>query len=95
MRILKFGLHAYKIRDPYSLVVPKGSVLLHCFKQEDLPTLWFACPDDAESEERTFHLLYTGDEFPLGKITYLNTIHIYDDKIVLHIFEEQPNANSQ
>lgn len=91
MRILKQALVAYKIGAPYCVSMPKGSRVLSVHQQNDVPTLWFAVPDTDETETKIFHLLYTGHEFPSGKTTFLDTVHIYDGKIVIHVLEEDQN----
>ena len=92
MRILKFSLINDSIATSYNLLLPVGSKVLHFDHQNDVPTIWCACPDTNEVETATFHICYTGHEFPPGKQTYLGLTMIYDRKIVLHLFQEHPES---
>jgi hypothetical protein len=75
------------------VMMPVGAKALHVDKQANDTSIfaWFlVTPKDTREEIRTFHVIGTGHEINDERLgDYLGTVLLYDDKIVVHVFEER------
>jgi hypothetical protein len=65
------------------LELPKYSTVLSVQMQNDVVTLWIEISDNPHTEERTFSIIHTGQNYLKG--IYLGTVQNF--RLVYHIFE--------
>jgi len=75
-----------------SIRIPRYSEVLHVNTQTDNDVMLWAIVDTEEPlTERFFYVAGTGHDLPSNIFTqyrYYGTVHVYDKRIVLHVFEE-------
>lgn len=85
-------IYKYQVHSPLvEIHMNKRTPILSAQMQEDIPTFWALCDEDAEMSFRRFHLFTTGEVIPqelLEKLRYIGTMQKTRSTYVVHLFEE-------
>lgn len=93
---MKKTIWKYKLPSTTSFFeMPEGAEILTVQLQNGTPCIWAIVNPDAKLEERTFVFVTTGGHIPAGdNQKYIGTFQLYDQQLVLHLFESiNPNKN--
>ena len=89
----QYSVYKYElpITDYVEKMLPKRAQILKVGVQRDIICIWaLISVKEPEREIRTFRIAGTGhpiDEAELLKSKYLDTVMIFDGKLVFHVFE--------
>lgn len=75
--------------------MPDGAKFLHAAAQHGHVTLWFLCDATAPIVRRKFFVCGTGHNLIDDGAKYLGTVLLYDDSLVLHVFETEGKSDAQ
>jgi hypothetical protein len=74
--------------DHTVLLIPAGGRVLHVDAQREEICLWVQVNPQAFPTPRRFFITGTGHPFPEAGLTHLGTVLLYQDALVVHVFEE-------
>jgi hypothetical protein len=87
--VWKFDFGAISELNDYArLWMPKFSEILTVKSQKNKLCLWCLCDDEEqEKEQRIFRICGTGHPIKKHELKYINTCLVYEENLVIHIFE--------
>jgi hypothetical protein len=89
MRIYKYQLHI-ESRMVYKLPAP--AEILHVGTQCGVPQMWVMVDPGSRMIDRIIHVIGTGHKMPKDTaFKYLDTIKLYGETLIFHVFEEIHN----
>lgn len=81
----------WKYRLPLTSVgtirMQRNATVLKVDKQQESLCLWAMVDTEADTEEVTFTIVGTGHKFSTTLGTYVGTVLVHNDSIVLHVFK--------
>lgn len=78
------------------LEMPKGAEILTVQPQNGVPCIWAIVDPDAPLEDRVFVSVTTGGYVPVNSNPkYIGTYQLYDQQLVLHLFESTTSNEKQ
>lgn len=74
----------------WALEIPRRAQILDIETQDSGFYLWALVDPDQPNEARMIHMTFTGNELPDTELPmdYLKTVHLPENGLVLHFFEE-------
>jgi hypothetical protein len=88
-RIYKYPLMPMSVQ---TITVIEGAKILSVYTQGGYPCIWaLVDPDRRGTEERVIRVYGTGDPIAdeiVGHLRFLGTVLLYNETLVLHVFEE-------
>lgn len=87
---MKKAVWKYNLSDRKRVVfkIPAGAKILSVQPQAGAGVMWVLVEPDKETEDRTFAIRCTGDEFDVThKEKYIGTYQLAGGSYVLHVFE--------
>lgn len=87
--MLKVYKYSVPAADCFELDLPTGAQILTVKTQYGKSQLWALVDPEAKTQKRIFRLAGTGHAVtePSEKLAYIDTILLFDDSLVLHLFE--------
>ena len=80
--------YPFPIIDNVEISLPKGSKILCVKTQKNDLFLWaLVDPDENETESVKFRIAGTGHPIEEENLEYIDTVLMYEDNFVLHIFK--------
>ena len=81
----------YALSTPWDLKfkIPKGGIVRHVDEQRNKICIWVEVEPENKLENREFHIVGTGHNFPkgIGGLEYLGTCKLDDGAYVFHVYE--------
>jgi hypothetical protein len=82
MKICKYTMD----QSIQTIALPVGSSIIKVDQQDNQVKMWALTPATEASELRTFEVIPTGCDVPVG-FNYLGTAILHGGSLVLHVFE--------
>ena len=90
--IWKYHLQPDLSRNITTIEIPIQHVILSVGQQDNEIMLWIMVDPESPLMQKRFFIIGTGHEMSAGQSKlifdkFIGTVHLYDGKLVLHIFE--------
>lgn len=83
-------IYKYELRELVNHIqLPVGAKILSAGGQRDTIQLWAEVdPNQKVTEQRTFRVAPTGDQYPDGERTLISLVMLNQGNYIFHVFEE-------
>jgi hypothetical protein len=84
--IYKYPIQPHVLKGGQEVIMPVGARIIKVAEQDGNPCIWAEVDPYSASENRNFHVVFTGMTYNFDNLTYLDTCFV--GNLVLHIYEE-------
>ena len=81
----------FELEPNRPVMMPTGARVLYAGAQKDVLCLWAECNPANVKEARSFHVVSTGDALPDDAGRYVGTAMLYQQSIILHVYDPESN----